>query len=97
MAGRGLRIDPSKKVCNIVQSKKTKYPFTRNASPASSFIHKADQWLSLSGNSESIEKSVLNALQALSETDVQLPNFLLKAKKLRRSASQAEFFDNNMG
>ena len=57
MAGRGLRLDPKNpnKIANIIQSEKTRYPFTRVTVSREQYVWRDDAWLSLARN-ELIEK-----------------------------------------
>ena len=52
MAGRGLRKDPNNpnKVANIIQSEKTKYPFTKVTVSREQYVWRDDAWLSVARN-----------------------------------------------
>jgi len=86
MAGRGLRTAPEKEHCNIVQSKQTRYPFSKVTHPLDTLILDRGKWLSLEGKSEVIEKTLLDTIGRIVEAPaVELPKFFsrTRAKKIK--------------
>jgi hypothetical protein len=72
MCGRVLRKHPAHPFKQIVQCKKTRWPFTRTAAAAVQFVEADDGWRSLQVNPR---LNALNCamLHALARIDVQLP------------------------
>jgi superfamily II DNA or RNA helicase len=83
MAGRVLRKHASLPVKQIVQSKLTKYPFMKTASPRYQFMWDHDAYKSLAVN-ENIETINLNARFAIATSPVVLPKMLRDATRTRR-------------
>ncbi len=75
MAGRGFRRHPGKSYCNIVQSGRTPWPFTRTAVPQQSCVLRAGRWLSLSGG-DAVERVSREMARRLAGVPVKLPAFL---------------------
>tara|TARA_R100001244_G_scaffold25113_4_gene25635 strand:- start:88966 stop:89970 length:1005 start_codon:yes stop_codon:yes gene_type:complete len=76
MAGRGFRIYPGQDSINIVQSRATKYPFTRHARPL-------EQWQRLHGKWRNVSPKDLaplfkSQIARVSDAQVALPTFLTK-------------------
>ncbi len=77
MAGRVFRKHEGAPIKQIVQSKLTHYPLTREVDPAESFVWMDDDWRSCKP-SKDIERVACNALMAMIQANVELPSFLLK-------------------
>jgi superfamily II DNA or RNA helicase len=77
MAGRGFRRHPGKMHCNIVQSRSSRWQFTRTATPQRAHVWRDGQWLSL-GASDAVERTARNSARLIAALDVQLPAFLLR-------------------
>lgn len=82
MAGRGFRTHPGKTHCNIVQSKDTRWPFTRTARPQRAYALRNEQWFALE-NSEAVEQTARQMAMKVAALDVRIPDFLLKQHKKR--------------
>jgi superfamily II DNA or RNA helicase len=91
MAGRGFRTHPGKPHCNIVQSKKAPWQFTRTARPTQAFTLRDGQWFSL-GNSDAVDTTSRQMAQTIAALDVRLPEYLLKRAKRSRPASEFGVF-----
>lgn len=83
MAGRGFRIHPNKTHCNIVQSKLTKWQFTRTAKPKRSWVQKEGEWYALGSNAK-VNTKVKEMVNKLVEIEVEMPKFILKNRAKRR-------------
>lgn len=88
MAGRGFRIHPSKTHCNIVQSKQTKWQFTRTAKPKCSWVQKEGEWFAL-GNNAMVTSVVKEMVHKLVEVEVEMPSFILKNRAKKRAFQRA--------
>jgi superfamily II DNA or RNA helicase len=75
MCGRVLRRHPGLAVKNIVQSKLTRWPFTRVARPVQHWLWQADEWRSLNIN-PLIDVVTAQARVALANSRVELPKLL---------------------
>lgn len=83
MAGRAFRKFPGIPFKNIVQSRDTKWPFTKSADPLYQFILDKGEWRGLQcNNNADIVRN--NVMQLLIKADVQLPD-MLKQKKPKRN------------
>lgn len=84
MAGRGFRIHPDKTHCNIVQSKSTKWQFTRTAKPKRSWVQKGGEWFAL-GSNDKVDVIVKNMISKLANTEVEMPSFILKNRAKKKA------------
>ena len=85
MSGRVLRKHPEKPIANIVQSVKTKFPFTRVARASNQYIRRDGEWGSV-GTSEMIRvmsNNMLNRFMNVKATGDETLNWL-KNKSARR-------------
>ena len=83
MAGRGFRIHDGKTHCNIVQSKLTKWQFTKTARPQLSWVQKQGSWFAL-GSNKKVNVICKNMLHKLVDIDVEMPSFILKNRAKKR-------------
>jgi len=83
MAGRGFRIHEGKTHCNIVQSKMTKWQFTRTAKPRRSWVQKLGEWFALGSNAK-VNTTVKAMAHKLVEIEVEMPKFILKNRAKKR-------------
>lgn len=83
MGGRVLRKHAALPFKQIVQCTKTRWPFPRTAAPAQQFTWVGDQWRTLQAN-PFISQVNGRALQALAQTNVTLPPFLVQHQDRRR-------------
>ncbi|MBO4305179.1 MAG: DEAD/DEAH box helicase family protein [Lentisphaeria bacterium] len=83
MAGRGLRRDPGKTHCNLVQSATSPYPVERIASPQESFRYMKNKWLSCSGNTRIILETLEESLRLLAERKTVLPVYLTSGRHVK--------------
>jgi superfamily II DNA or RNA helicase len=79
MAGRGFRRAPGKTHCNIVQSVRAGWQFTRTARPQSSHARRDNRWLSLEG-SDVVDRTVSETARRIAVVDVRLPAFLTRKR-----------------
>ncbi len=84
MAGRGLRIHDGKTHCNIVQSKNAHWSFLKSASADRSFVKVDDDWLSLSGSNEIIEKVMKQNVDSMIDSEVTIPKFIVKYSERKK-------------
>ena len=84
MAGRGFRIHPDKPHCNIIQSRHSKWQFTRTAKPQAVHVHKHGDWFTL-GDSDEVKETVKHNAKKLMEIETEMPNFILKNRKKRKA------------
>jgi superfamily II DNA or RNA helicase len=89
MAGRGFRIHESLDHCNIVQSKLSKWQFTRTAKPEKSWVEKNGEWYAL-GSNKVVDKTVRSMVTKLVDIETEMPTFILKNRKKRRAFSQLQ-------
>lgn len=84
MAGRAFRIYPGT-TKKIVQSKETKWPINRTASPERQFIwcEKTNRWLDAKPNKKLAEISI-EAIKATIENYKPLPEFITQKKKFQK-------------
>ncbi len=87
MAGRGFRRHPGKPYCNIVQSGRTPWPFTRTAAAQQSFVLRDGRWLSL-GGTDAVDRVSREMARRLADVRVELPD-LLQRKRSGRPAGPA--------
>lgn len=91
MAGRGLRLAPGKKHCNIVQSRETKYTFSKLAEPLDTLILDRGKWLSLAGKNEIIERTLMDTIERiLASPSVTLPKYFKSTRAKRIKEMQEE-------
>lgn len=83
MAGRGFRICEGKTHCNIVQSKMSKWQFTKTAKPKRSWVQKEGQWFALGSNAK-VNVVVKEMVHKLVEIEVEMPSFILKNRAKKR-------------
>lgn len=85
MCGRVLRRVPGVPAKNIVQMRNSPWPFTKTALSRMQFVWENEEWRSLTVN-PLLNRVHMNAMIAVSQTDVRLPQYLLdqKAKKHKR-------------
>lgn len=76
MGGRGLRKFPGKTHVNIVQSKLTRYPFTRVASPEMQFVRVLDTWRTVGQKNDKIDVAAKNARIAMTQSNPIMPKFI---------------------
>lgn len=76
MAGRGFRIFDGQDNINIVQSKATKYPFTRHARPLEQWQRVQGKWRNV--NPRDLTTLFKSQVEKISEAQVELPSFLTK-------------------
>jgi superfamily II DNA or RNA helicase len=81
MAGRVLRLDPKnpRKVANIVQSEKTRFPYTRITKPREQYVWQEGQWLSLNSN-DLVDTVAMAVRDRVLTLPVSLPAFLARGK-----------------
>lgn len=84
MCGRAFRPFPGIKHKNIVQSKDTKWPFIKTATPVMQFIWKDEKWLGIEPKSEAIITANSNVLKSIAQIKVVLPKSLTEKKKKGR-------------
>jgi superfamily II DNA or RNA helicase len=86
MTGRALRKHPDKPFAQVVQNDKTDWPFTKIASAELKFVYEAEGWRSRSIVTAKVDVAQVNALLAISTSNVTLPAHLVRkmAKKRRR-------------
>ncbi len=77
MAGRVFRRHPGVEYKNLVQSQHTHWPFSRTADPLYTYTWKDEQWRSHKLSPE-IERVATRALMLMAQSDVKLPDFMLK-------------------
>jgi superfamily II DNA or RNA helicase len=78
MGGRGLRKHPGKTHVNIVQSKMTRYMFTRIASPAEQFVRVQDSWRTVGDKNDKIDLAAQNTRIAMASSNPTMPSFIRK-------------------
>lgn len=82
MAGRVLRKHPDVPVANIVQSVRTRYPFTRTASPNRQYLYQDGSWREV-GESKMVQVMSRFMLNRVMNAEVHLPGMLRKHKVRR--------------
>lgn len=88
MAGRGFRIHPGKSHCNIVQSKMSKWQFTKTAKPERCWVQKEGKWYAL-GSNAMVNKVVRSMVHKLADAEAEIPQFILKNRRKRRIFQEA--------
>lgn len=83
MAGRAFRKSPGKDHCNVVQSKTTKWQFTKTATSEKTFIHKEGEWYSLGANDAVITVSDTMRMR-ITMVEAHIPNYIQNRKRKRR-------------
>jgi len=83
MGGRAFRKFPGLDFKQIVQSKKTDWPFMRTALPEQQYLWMSDEWRSLTLN-PLIERMAHNSRIAISQVDVVMPKYLSGAARAVR-------------
>ena len=85
MAGRVLRLHEDLPLKNIVQSQKTKYPFSRTTSPHKTYVLREGEWVT-SGSSEKADITMTETIQKMIGIEVKLPKFMMdKMDKMKNS------------
>ncbi len=81
MGGRAFRKDPRNpnKIAKIVQSKQTRFPFTKIARAKLEFIWQEDQWLSLEPN-ELMDHVIVNSREHIMHYQADIPPYLSLGK-----------------
>lgn len=87
MGGRVLRRHPEVQIKNIVQCRKTRWPFPRTATPEVQYVWMNEEWRSLKAN-PMLNEVNQRVLRALANSNVQLPKMLQ-----RRSSSFRRDYD----
>lgn len=82
MSGRSLRKHPDIPIKNIVQSKYTRYPFTRTAAPVHQNVLHDGEWRTV-GVSDLAIKMHRKMLCRMMTTDCEIPKFIKRRKKTR--------------
>jgi superfamily II DNA or RNA helicase len=77
MAGRVLRRHPDVPIKQVVQSKGTRWPFPRTATPAQQYIWADGGWRTLQANAL-VSQVSLRVLAALARTNAELPEYVVK-------------------
>src|SRR5262249_27243856 len=77
MAGRVLRRHPDVPIKQIVQSRGTRWPFPRTATPAQQYIWADESWRTLQANAL-VSQVSLRVLAALARTNTELPEYVVK-------------------
>jgi superfamily II DNA or RNA helicase len=80
MAGRAFRIHKTLPIKNIVQSKHTKHPMVKTATPCESFVWMDESWRSVKP-SDKAENTANAALHTLAKIETKMPDFLTKARE----------------
>jgi superfamily II DNA or RNA helicase len=93
MAGRVLRKHPGLPCKQIVQCMKTRWPFLRTAAAALQYTWNDGQWRSLQAN-PFINQVNGRALQALAQSNVQLPAYLARHQLRRRPRDAGRRFED---
>jgi len=88
MSGRALRKHPDKPFAQIVQSAKSKWPFTKIASAEAKFVLDDGQWRQRQAVPERVKAASVNTLMAIPTIDVRMPEYLARGKKRRRDRRQ---------
>jgi superfamily II DNA or RNA helicase len=91
MAGRVLRQHPDVPVKQIVQCSRTRWPFSRTATPAVQYTWTEGEWRSLTVN-PLINRVTVRTLQAVARSNVTLPTFLTRKASLRRQQERRARF-----
>jgi superfamily II DNA or RNA helicase len=78
MGGRVLRKHPDYPVKQVVQCRKTRWPFARTATPDMQYVWKDGQWAALASNPH-VQAIYLRTLRAVARADVKLPVLLQRA------------------
>ena len=87
MAGRGFRIHEGKDHCNIIQSKMSKWQFTKHAKPQRAFVEKDKKFYALGSNSH-INNACKDMIKRLTQIEVAMPAFIAKNKSKRIMAGE---------
>jgi superfamily II DNA or RNA helicase len=88
MAGRGFRTCEGKEYCNIVQSKFSKWQFTRTARPQRAWVQKSGEWFALGSNAK-VNTIVKGMVRKLVNIEVEMPKFILKNRAKKRIFERA--------
>lgn len=91
MCGRAFRKHPDVSRKQIVQSKLTKWPFTKVAKPRDQYLWQEDEWRSLTVNPR-INLANARARRAVATTNVELPKFVQKRPPLPTFARRRNEF-----
>lgn len=75
MCGRAFRLCETLPVKNVIQCKRTKWPFLKTALPVNQYIWQENEWRSLKPNPEiqTAQRAVINAIRQIS---IELPKFI---------------------
>lgn len=84
MGGRVFRKFPSLPFKQIVQSKESRWPFDRTATPEQSFVWLGSDWRSLTVN-PALNAMNQNARMAIATTEVELPAFVVNRRERKRA------------
>ena len=76
MAGRAFRRAKDKLFCNVVQSAKSRHPFTKTARPECAHVRRDNRWLAL-GNSDKAIECAREMVTILAKAQTRLPDFLM--------------------
>ena len=87
MCGRVLRKHSGTPLKNIVQCQKTRWPFVRTASAELQYVWEQNEWRSLQVNPK-IEQVAMRTMQALANTNVELPEWLKKRTGIQPQRTQ---------
>lgn len=85
LCGRVLRRYPGK-TAKIVQSRHTRHPYTREATPCARFLWSPEGWVPLQ-NSQALTALPLLMADRKAATPITLPSFLDRRQRRRRSSS----------
>ncbi len=91
MAGRAFRTHAGKTHCNVVQSAKAPWQFTRTARPAQAFTHRDGRWLALN-NADAVDATAQRMAKTIAALDVRLPRYLLLRSPQGRPAGGVGVF-----
>ena len=86
MAGRVLRLHDGLPIKNIVQSQKSKYPFSRTTNPHKTYVLRENKWV-VSGSSEKAEQAMNETIQRMIGVEVKLPDYI--TNKLNKSKKKS--------
>jgi superfamily II DNA or RNA helicase len=89
MAGRVLRQHPEVPFKQVVQCKQTRWPFPRTAAAALQYVWAGGEWRSLEVN-PLIAQVHLRTLQALAQTNVELPDFVARRSAWKQKKDRWE-------
>jgi len=83
MGGRGFRLAEGKSHCNIVQSRNSKWQFTKTAKPQDCYVERDGEWYCL-GDSEIVEEVAEASVRQIATIETVMPDFIKQANKKRR-------------